>query len=31
MLCVDGPGVDREAIHAKTLVIALNFFGANLK
>jgi predicted dienelactone hydrolase len=28
--CVDGPGVDREAIHARTLEIALSFFAASL-
>jgi predicted dienelactone hydrolase len=31
LLCTDGPGIDREAIHAKTMEIALNFFAANLK
>jgi predicted dienelactone hydrolase len=30
-LCQDGPGVDRESIHAKTSGMALSFLAANLK
>jgi len=30
MLCVDKPGVDREAIHNQTIDLAAKFFGANL-
>ena len=29
-LCTDAPGVDRQAIHAETINIALKFFAANL-
>jgi predicted dienelactone hydrolase len=31
MLCQDAPGVDRNAIHAKTASLALQFFASNLK
>jgi predicted dienelactone hydrolase len=31
MLCNDAPGVDREAIHAKTIELATTFFSANLR
>lgn len=31
MLCVDGAGVDRDAIHAKTSELAAEFFAAALK
>ncbi|MBZ5538691.1 MAG: peptidase [Acidobacteriia bacterium] len=31
MLCQDAPGVDRNAIHAKTATLALQFFAGNLK
>ena len=30
-VCGDGPGVDREAIHGRTMEIALSFFAADLK
>ncbi len=30
-LCADAPGVDREAIHAKTIALAATFFAANLR
>ena len=31
LLCNDAPGIDRDAIHAKTAAMAVNFFAANLK
>jgi predicted dienelactone hydrolase len=31
MLCTDAPGVDRDAIHAKTVELALSFFAAHLQ
>ncbi|HXN22751.1 MAG TPA: peptidase [Candidatus Dormibacteraeota bacterium] len=31
LLCTDGPGVGREAIHSKTRDLALSFFAVNLK
>jgi predicted dienelactone hydrolase len=31
LLCTDGRGVDRDAIHAKTAALAEDFFGAALK
>ena len=31
VLCDDAPGVDREAIHAKTIELATTFFAANLR
>jgi hypothetical protein len=31
LLCIDGSGVDRDAIHAKTAALAEDFFGAALK
>jgi predicted dienelactone hydrolase len=31
LLCTDGIGVDRDAIHAKTAALAVEFFGAALK
>lgn len=31
LLCTDGLGVDRDAIHTKTTDLALSFFAANLK
>jgi predicted dienelactone hydrolase len=30
-LCADGPGVDRAAVHAKAIQLALDFFAANLR
>jgi len=30
-LCTDGAGVDRDAIHAKTAALAVEFFGATLR
>ena len=30
-LCTDGEGVDRDAIHAKTAALAVDFFNATLK
>jgi predicted dienelactone hydrolase len=30
LLCTDGEGVDRDAIHASTVAIAMEFFGATL-
>jgi predicted dienelactone hydrolase len=31
LLCTDGKGVDRDAIHAKTAALAVEFFSATLK
>jgi predicted dienelactone hydrolase len=31
LLCTDRPGVDRDAIHAKTMTMVLSFFAVNLK
>lgn len=31
MICVDATGVDRDAIHAKTISLAVDFFAATLK
>jgi predicted dienelactone hydrolase len=31
VMCTDPPGVDRDAVHAKTAGLALEFFGKNLK
>jgi predicted dienelactone hydrolase len=31
VLCDDAPGVDREAVHAKTIALATTFFAANLR
>jgi predicted dienelactone hydrolase len=30
-ICIDGEGVDRDAIHAKTAALAVEFFNASLK
>lgn len=30
LICTDGPGVDRDAIHDKTVALALTFFESNL-
>jgi len=30
-LCVDSPGIDRDAIHAKTTRMAVEFFDKNLQ
>jgi pimeloyl-ACP methyl ester carboxylesterase len=30
-LCVDDAGIDREAIHAKTVGLAMEFFSAHLR
>lgn len=30
-ICIDGEGVDRDAIHAKTVALAVEFFNATLK
>jgi predicted dienelactone hydrolase len=30
-ICIDGEGVDRDAIHAKTAALAVEFFNATLK
>ncbi len=31
VLCDDGPGVDRDSVHAKAVALALAFFASNLK
>jgi len=31
LLCDDAPGVDRDAVHERTIAMAIRFFGANLR